>query len=306
MRTVTDFHGDLGLTSALFDAGDASAATWHLCRSSAVAWHQLPSEEWSHYTQAIADMGLLSHVHQDPFTAHSFDKPRGYAGDADLLDLIYDYRGANTRAVSTTTEPGRVVNTITWNAPEPRAVRWRRSFAGEMLASLEPGSSRVLSIAAGNCRELEGIDDQDSGLDRFVALDQDEQSLAEAKRSYPGLVEPIAADAASLVRGKYDLGEFDLIYSLGLLDYLSDRGIRNLIRSAAAMSAPGATLLLANFAPGPVSIGYMESAMAWTLIYRTESQLRDLASQAVSGRFHRASTFRDPEGTIVYLRIDFD
>ena len=46
--------------------------------------------EW----KALLNKVILAHpisklLHQDPCTHHSFTKPRGYPGDADLLDFFY-------------------------------------------------------------------------------------------------------------------------------------------------------------------------------------------------------------------------
>jgi len=164
-----------------------------------------------------------------------------------------------------------------------------------------------LSIAAGNCRELSLAGSANGGrIGRFVALDQDEMSLETAASSYPDTVEPYHCDATALVRGAYDLGEFDLIYSAGLFDYLSDRAGRRLISAASRMAATNGRLCIANFAPTPMSIGYMESAMDWKLRYRSESDLLRLVSDAVIDRPYRVATRRDPSGTVVYVSVFFD
>ncbi len=304
---MNDYSADLELAVALLDAGDVNAGVWHYTRTASRVWHQTDSDEWSAFVVSAVSAGLIDRFHDDPLTARSYQKPRGYAGDAELLDLIYDHQGANEAASNAAGAVGKAVNSITWNGLESRAVRWRREYAARMIDRLDPVSSRVLSIAAGSCRELSVSKVAARGqLQRFVALDQDEQSLAEAKRAYAGAVEAVCADAGSLLRGKYDVGEFDLIYSLGLFDYLSSRAARNLLQAAAAMAAPDAEIYVANFTPTPFNIGFMESAMAWNLIYRDESELLELVETANLGRAYRTRTLRDPEGTIAYLHIKLD
>jgi len=46
-------------------------------------------EEWQACIRQCREHPLLGMVHEDPFTVRAFKKPRGYAGDAELLDLIY-------------------------------------------------------------------------------------------------------------------------------------------------------------------------------------------------------------------------
>lgn len=304
---AAEFEHEIDLAEELFASGDVNAGMWQYVRTANRVWHQADQTGWEGFVARSMDTGLIEQFHEDPLTAHSYLKPRGYAGDAELLDLIYDHEGANSAAVEATSSAGKMINSIVWNGPETKAVRWRRNYAATMLDRLKPGSSRVLSIAAGSCRELSVLDTTKSGqLDRFVALDQDEQSLAEAKRSYAGVVEPITADAGSLIRSHYDVGEFDLIYSLGLLDYLSQRATRSLLRNAVSMAARNATICVANFTPEPFNIGYVESAMAWELIYRNERELMELSEEAILDRTFTATTFRDPEGTIAYLNIALD
>jgi extracellular factor (EF) 3-hydroxypalmitic acid methyl ester biosynthesis protein len=49
----------------------------------------LPREDWQRFCKdVVSNHGLRDVIHQDPFTLHSVRKPRGYAGDAALLDYI--------------------------------------------------------------------------------------------------------------------------------------------------------------------------------------------------------------------------
>src|SRR5690349_4211574 len=43
-------------------------------------------QEWSRVVQLCLDHPMRQLLHQDPFTYRAFSKPRGYAGDAVLLD----------------------------------------------------------------------------------------------------------------------------------------------------------------------------------------------------------------------------
>lgn len=301
-----DLHRDLELCSALFERGDWNAGIAHFLRTSNQHWYRRSEQSWAQFVAIARERGLLSRFHEDPLTARSFHKPRGYAGDAELLDLIYDHDGANQMALAAASTGGRELNHVTWNAPEPAAVRWRRDYMAGLIDALPEAGGRVLSIAAGSCRELSvSASASARTIGRFVALDQDLASLDDATASYPGLVEPLPIDAISLVRGDIAVDEFDLIYSAGLFDYLSDRAARRLISAAAEMAAPGGELCIANFAPTPFSIGYMESAMAWELIYRNEADLLQLITEAVVERPYTVSTRRDPLGVVVYAHVRF-
>src|SRR5262249_46461666 len=47
------------------------------------------AESWQVAVEQCRRHPLRALIHQDPVTRRSFQKPRGYAGDAELLDLIY-------------------------------------------------------------------------------------------------------------------------------------------------------------------------------------------------------------------------
>jgi extracellular factor (EF) 3-hydroxypalmitic acid methyl ester biosynthesis protein len=64
---------------------------------------------------------------------------------------------------------------------------------------------------------------------------------------------------------------------------------------------PGGQLLVPNFMPGIKDVGYMEAFMDWFLIYRTESQVRDLTSGIPSFELSDVSSWTDQRKNVVYV-----
>ncbi len=87
-----------------------------------------------------------------------------------------------------------------------------------------------------------------------------------------------------LARGGDELGRFDLIYSAGLYDYLSEPIARRLTQRLLGMLRSKGRLLIANFLPGGSGRGYQELFMDWPLIVRDAAELQALAlGGSVSG-----------------------
>jgi hypothetical protein len=88
---------------------------------------KLPRSEWTLFKANWAHHPAARLVLQDPFTAWSYRKPRGYPGDAQLLDFIYG--SDNIRCdLAAASDCGRAIYRYTRDAPAPAAVRERRNI----------------------------------------------------------------------------------------------------------------------------------------------------------------------------------
>jgi hypothetical protein len=65
-------------------------------------------ETWAPYAHACLDHPVRNLLHQDPFTYRAFSRPRGYAGDAVMMDYIYGL-GEATEAAREATPLGRAI-----------------------------------------------------------------------------------------------------------------------------------------------------------------------------------------------------
>jgi extracellular factor (EF) 3-hydroxypalmitic acid methyl ester biosynthesis protein len=242
-------------------------------------------------------------VQQDPYTERAATKPRGYAGDAVMMDYIY--AGEPPPGTSTI---GRAVFGATTRVSMGLSVLYRRALLrsqiDDVVVTREGG--RILSVASGHARELEGSLVQSPHFrGEVVALDQDPLSCDEVRRVHANPRVRVLQQGVRelLARPDAELGRFDLIYSAGLYDYLPDTLARRLTQRLAQMLAPGGRLLIANFVPGGSGRGYMELFMDWTLVLRDEAQLRALlraADPAGAGQHH---AFFDPHRNVVYAEL---
>jgi SAM-dependent methyltransferase len=262
--------------------------------------------EWDQFVTLCMRHPLREILHQDPFTLRAFDKPRGYAGDATLLDMIYA-REENWPAPEGTTELGRMLLEYTTGAPAPESVRARRRFIAGLVDRLadEVRQPHILSAAAGHLREaaLSGAV-KGNKIGRYVVLDWDMNSLEEVDRSYARYgVEVAPATIRQLLAEQVMLGTFDCVYAAGLLDYLPQHVAQRLTRSMFLMLRPGGQLLVANYLPEIRDVGYMESYMAWKLVYRSRQEMLGVADGIPEADIRDIRMFTDEQHNLMFLHI---
>ncbi len=106
-----------------------------------------------------------------------------------------------------------------------------------------------------------------------------------------------------LIKGELQFEPFDLVYSIGVCDYLDDRAAEALTKSLFALLRPRGLLVLGNFLPQTPSSAYVESFAGWRLILRSTEQLQKLAVKLPEEQLGSVVAFEDQWGAIGYLEI---
>ncbi len=268
----------------------------------AVRAHLDPGE-WSAFGAQARRHPLHGLLLESPFTKRAFSKPRGYAGDAVLMDLIYGTAPAG-RDLSPL---GGMLYGFEFDSPCFQSVRARRAILAREIddvAAARPGA-RVLSVACGHLREIEwsrGVRERQVSI---TALDQDRQSLDLIEQEYGGAygVSAIPGTIGDVLRRATRFRDLDLVYASGLFDYLPQDLARALTDAMFRMLAPGGRLLIANFTPDTCDAAFMETFMDWQLVYRDEESMRALTGSIADSSVDELDQFRDDNRHITYLRL---
>jgi hypothetical protein len=267
---------------------------------------RLTADAWRSYVERARQHRLLAVLHEDPFAARCFHKPRGYAGDPPLLDYIFDQQIPPHLEI---TPRGTAIFEFSIRSPAPEAVRNRRRILAQYLDRLAQrmAGATVLSVAAGHLREAESCEAlRQRRLGRLVAYDQDDRNLQVVHRDYGAW--GVETEQGSIPRllaaaGKSHLGQFDLVYSAGIYDYFEDRLADRVTRSLFGYVKPGGKLLVANFVPDIRDVGYMECFMDWWLTYRTAETMTALVAGLGAAEVSGQRLFHDETNQIVFLEI---
>lgn len=301
---------DKNITAPLLDTALTSLhsdETGHRALEDLCAYlYQLRSEaspsQWASIGESCRAHPLFDLVLSEPITQRAFGKPRGYAGDAKLMDLIY-----SVQAPAGLSPESKRVHSFLKGRPCTIGARARKLKLAALLhrTLAEVEAPEILSVACGHMRETQLLSPQRLGrAERIVAFDQDEASLSEVSRSLSDCqsLSVVRGSIRRLISGKQDLGEFDLIYSLGLYDYLDQPVAQRLTQVLFDSLKPGGRLVIANFLPTEDS-AYMEVFMEWDLIYRTPAEILDMAGGVGAGELRDKSYYREHSGTIGFLEL---
>lgn len=267
---------------------------------------QATAAVWQKLIPLAQQHPVAEYLMEDPFTRWSFEKPRGYSGDASLLDIYYKHRSAD-EIVASSSPLGREIYAYTSEAASSAAGRERRDILARTVdeTANRVENAQVLAIACGHLREAELSEALSKGkLKRWIGLDQDPMSVAVVNGGLAGTaVDAVEGSVRGILRRAYTLGTFDLVYASGLYDYLPRAiGIR-LLQRGMELVKPGGEFLFANFSDEITTDGYMETFMDWPLILRSADDMWDIINAAVDRNRVEAQVFYGSNRNIVYGKI---
>lgn len=236
-----------------------------------------------------------------PFAYRTHQKPLGYAGDYEMVNMILrePFEGGSLFA--------KVLNVWLLQQPSAQAHRNRVQHLCRVLAeeatrlAARGRRARVLNLGCGPAGEIQLFLARHAVADQvdFVLLDFNDETLEFAQRTLGELkqrhrrqtglrfekrsVHQILKDSGRALDASV-AGGYDVVYCAGLFDYLSDRICKRLMNYFYELLAPEGLLIGTNVDASNPNRHSMDLVLEWHLIYRDQAQLRALApDQAPAG-----------------------
>jgi len=237
-------------------------------------------------TKEFTELVLTPEMRLGAIWDRSYAKPLGYPGDFIVMNQVYD----NTRVGADVYQ--QLVHRLGLEVAECIATRMEvvRSHINTVVRERGEGrAAKILSLGCGSAREVESFLATQRVSGRrvdFTLIDQETAALRYAQEhAYPHVlsskgqfnVQCINLSFTDILRwtnGISMLPPQDLVYSVGLLDYLTDRRATGLVHRLYSALAPGGLLIIGNMNETPLSnLWPMEFIADWTLEYRNEPQM---------------------------------
>ena len=240
--------------------------------------------------------------------ARAKNKPRGYAGDFEMMNQIYrnGFEGKDLL--------GKILHNYITNEDSSDSVNFRRPFFRAYYEELKNSPRKefsALSIACGPALEVRELiaDWPQEQLDRlYVTLfDLDNVALEHAQNSIFETAMPsgktpkiqfINASVKSfLTQNSKVSGRYDLIYSGGLFDYLDNPTSTALTEKLFDNLNPGGKLIIGNFTKNNTTKAFCHLITHWHLIHKTEKEIlawaAKIPSASIQMKFdpHRINAF---------------
>lgn len=253
---------------------------------------QIQDPEFGEFAWGFMFKELFPFLMRSRLAERAYYKPKGYAGDYLMMEMIYGNEPKGDGKL------GLLMDAWFLGISGARAVRSRRSLLSAQLAEIfaqnapQTNRFRILDLACGSCRELFDFIGScpESEKIEAVCMDADIAALEYTNRHVN--VIPHRAGVKFLQdnvvrwavgRASHDLEPQDLIYSVGLTDYLDDRLFVALVNRCYKQLKPGGIFIVGNFGHGNPNRVLMDRVLSWTLIHRSPEQMKQLIASTPFG-----------------------
>lgn len=245
----------------------------------------------------------------------SYEKPLGYPGDFEIMRMVYEWQREGETAYQ------KLIHRIGLDVAEciaTRMVVMREIIAKTVLerSGRDRKAAHITSIGCGPAREVSDYLSirEIPGAVQFTLIDQDHDALAHAyETTYSHVMRLNGKAAVNCLHAAFNqlfdtkelfgkLAKQDLIYTVGLVDYLKPRRAELWISSLFDFLAPGGKLVVSNMRKTEMSnLWPMEFICDWTVLYRTEDEMKQLAAKLPASK---VETALDSTGRVVFLIIE--
>jgi extracellular factor (EF) 3-hydroxypalmitic acid methyl ester biosynthesis protein len=230
-------------------------------------------------------------VLSSPFLYRTLQKPLGYAGDYEMVDMMLrePYEGSSMFA--------KMLNKIFLNTAPVLAHRDRITYLTDTLVSEAKRvaclgrPARIYNLGCGPAKEIQNfLSEHDiSSRTELTLLDFNDETLAHTSGILQDLktrhrrITPIQMVKRSVSQLLKEASKpispgarYDYVYCAGLFDYLDDRICKRMTNLFYELLAPGGLLVVTNVESANPSRNWMEYVLEWHLLYRNNKQLNSL------------------------------
>ncbi len=302
-ESVTSFYhtqaGRLALMEALIQAGGPKANEYQTVDSfietiaKGIRNNYITAEEVEELKNLFYRDSLYNTIH-----GHAMRKPMGYAGDFQIIDMIYTHQ---------MTQQPEYKN---WDRyfhylPATSAVRNRKEFfKNQILEKLSDHTEalQLLNVACGPARDLLEVY-QHIEPERLLTtcVDLDDRAIAHAQKLCCKYEAQIQFIHKNIMRFN-TTDRYDVIWSAGLFDYFDDKAFVMILKRFLSWLKPGGEIILGNFSENNPSRAYMEIFGEWFLIHRSSEQLIELAMEAGAIKSNITVDY-EPLGINLFLKV---
>jgi hypothetical protein len=243
-------------------------------------------------------------THQSWFIERAYTKPRGYPGDGELLTAIYD-EVPRSRGLAGYMDLYFLNTTLACAIRE--RLRCAKNFLIEEL-DRRRGDVSILNVACGPVREYEGgIEHPADTRVHITCVDTDQETLnyVESRHAAGALgdldvqcVNYNAIRTSSAQGNIRRFGQPQIIYSIGLCDYIPDKYLVPMLQGWRETVCDGGSIYVAFKDTRKYSETVYQWHVDWYFYLRTEDDFRNLFEQAGYDMYGLKMT-RDLTGSII-------
>ena len=246
------------------------------------------SKEDTHLCTNFIRQQLTPYVYGAPFASRAFYKPRGYAGDFEMMNHLY----RNELIGKTLFD--QCMHKYFIDEPAGNAVKNRGEYLHKKIQQLvqskpQTEKIKIISIASGPAMEqqlfLKNNQELYGRKIEFTCIDQDEESLKHAQKQLLSLERQRNSGfkfsfsnlaIKNIIAHGLPEKDYDLIYSAGLFDYFTDPVAQIAAQQMMNGLKSGGQVIIGNFSKTNPCVPFMEYILDWLLIYRSEEDLMQL------------------------------
>lgn len=242
--------------------------------------------------EAFVQRHWHKHFLLSPFGQRTYFKPKGYAGDYEMMNMIHRNQPEGDTLYA------KLIHSLLVSQWPAQSVRNRIAHLGRNLVQeslrLAPANrrARMLNIGCGPAREVQNFlrDSPLSNRADFTLIDFDNETLNHAQQRVEACKREFRRQAGLQTKkiSVYDFlrksknaappqeETYDFIYCAGLYDYLTVATGQALIDLWYEWLTPGGLLLVANMNDTKPFRNFIEFTLDWRLIYRDTPELLSL------------------------------
>ena len=251
-----------------------------------------------------------------PYVDRSYNKPLGYAGDYELINMTMRTSTAGKVSVYAKLIHNFCVETVATVGHRNRITMLQDRLHDEAVRVVEEEERlfSVLNIGCGPSLEVQRFvrDDELSNQTSFqlmdfepLAIDYSKEKVSDAIREGGNrpMVKYTLKSIDDLLKEVHEQGNlypaaFDFIYCAGLFDYFSDQVCKRLVEQYYRWLRPGGLLSVTNVHSRNPNRQLMEHLLEWHLVYRDDNHMESLAPDST-----KFDVVTDVTGVSVFLDI---